>query len=143
MRYKGQGMQLTVDFAPEDFRTTGLRQVAARFDEVHTQLFTFALDAAHELVNLRAIVQGRETLVKPEAIAHGTANSAGALAERTTLYIGGADLPAAIYDRNKLKAGNRIVGPAVVIEMDATALILPNHVGEIDTFGNILIRPAK
>jgi N-methylhydantoinase A len=143
MRYKGQGMQLTVDFSPEDFRATGLRQVAARFDEIHTQLFTFALDAAHELVNLRAIVQGRETLVKPEAVAHGTADPSGAVAERTTLYIGGADVPAAIYDRTKLKAGNRIVGPAVVIEMDATALILPDHVGEVDTFGNILIRPAK
>jgi N-methylhydantoinase A len=142
MRYKGQGMQLTVDFAPEDFRATGLRQVAARFDEVHTQLFTFALDAAHELVNLRAIVQGRETMVKPEALARGTSDASAAAIERTSIYVGGADVPATVYDRAKLKAGNRIPGPAVVVEMDATALILPGHVGEVDAFGNILIRPA-
>jgi N-methylhydantoinase A len=143
MRYKGQGMQLTVDFAPEDFRATGLRQVAARFDEIHTQLFTFALEAPHELVNLRAIVQGRETVVKPEPVPRGTADASAAIVEHTTVYIGGADLAAGIYDRAKLKAGNRIAGPAVVVEMDATTLILPDHVGEVDAVGNILIRPAK
>jgi N-methylhydantoinase A len=143
MRYKGQGMQLTVDFAPEDFLATGLRQVAARFDEIHTQLFTFALDAAHELVNLRAVVQGREAMVKPEPVPRGAADPSAAISERTTLYIDGADVPAVIYDRAKLKAGNRIVGPAVVVEMDATALILPDHAGEVDAFGNILIRPIQ
>ncbi len=143
MRYKGQGMQLTVDFAPEDFRATGLRQVAARFDEIHTQLFTFALEAAHELVNLRAIVQGRETVVKPEPVPRGTADASAAIVEHTTVYIGGADMAAGIYDRAKLKAGNLIAGPAVVVEMDATTLILPDYVGEVDAVGNILIRPAK
>jgi N-methylhydantoinase A len=143
MRYKGQGMQLTVAFAPEDFRATGLRQVAARFDEIHTQLFTFALEAPHELVNLRAIVQGRETVVKPEAVSRGTADASAAIVEHTRIYIGGGDLAAGIYDRTKLKAGNRIAGPAIVVEMDATTLILPDHVGDVDTFGNILIRPAQ
>jgi N-methylhydantoinase A len=56
MRYKGQGMQLTVDVTPEQFRSGGLRAVAARFDDTYAQLFTFALDAPHELVNLRSIV---------------------------------------------------------------------------------------
>ncbi|HEY5208207.1 MAG TPA: hydantoinase/oxoprolinase family protein [Stellaceae bacterium] len=143
MRYKGQGMQLTVDVAPTEFRATGLPAVAARFDAVHTQLFTFALEAPHELVNLRAIVQGSETVVKPEAVARGGADPSAAAVERTTLYIGGADVTATIYDRAKFKAGNRIAGPAVVVEMDATTLILPDHVGEVDTFGNILIRPAR
>ena len=41
-----------------------------------------------------------------------------------------------------LAAGDRINGPAIVTEMDSTTLILPEHVGEIDTVGNILIRPA-
>jgi N-methylhydantoinase A len=142
MRYKGQGMQLTVDVSPEQLRSGGLKSVAARFDETHTQLFTFALDAAHELVNLRAVVQGRETLVRAESIGRGTADPAAAVTEQTTIFVDGKDMPAKIYDRAKLKAGNRILGPAIVIEMDATALILPAHAGEVDEFGNILIRPV-
>jgi N-methylhydantoinase A len=34
-------------------------------------------------------------------------------------------------------------GPAIVTEMDSTTLILPGHSGEVDTFGNILVRPNQ
>ncbi len=49
---------------------------------------------------------------------------------------------ACIYDRSKLKPGNKIAGPAIVTEMDSTSLILPGHVGYVDTVGNILIWPT-
>ena len=62
MRYAGQGMKLTVDATPADFRAEGLAGVARRFDRMHEQLFTFALDAGHELVGLRAVVLGRRSL---------------------------------------------------------------------------------
>jgi N-methylhydantoinase A len=32
--------------------------VQARFDEEHARLFTFNMDSAHELVNLRAVALG-------------------------------------------------------------------------------------
>jgi len=48
---------------------------------------------------------------------------------------------APVYARAKLLAGNMIVGPAIVTEMDSTSLILPDHVGEVHVSGNILIRP--
>ena len=46
-----------------------------------------------------------------------------------------------VYDRAKLKAGNRLKGPAIVIEMDSTTVILPKHTGHVDKLGNILIYP--
>ena len=49
--------------------------------------------------------------------------------------------PGAIYDRAKLRAGDRIAGPAVIVEMDSTTLVLPGCVARVDRFGNILIRP--
>jgi hypothetical protein len=42
-----------------------------------------------------------------------------------------------------LRAADRLSGPAIVLEMDATTLILPQHVGSVDGLGNILIRPAE
>ena len=60
----------------------------------------------------------------------------------TSIYVDGRDQPAKIYDRALLLAGNRIPGPAIVTEMDSTTLILPGHDGEVDTVGNILIRPT-
>ena len=79
--------------------------------------------------------------MRPRSIGKGGADPSEAVVERTTLFVDGQDVQATIYDRARLQAGNRIPGPAIVIEMDATALILPGHVGEVDAFGNILIRP--
>ncbi len=53
----------------------------------------------------------------------------------------GKDVTAVVYDRAKLKAGNRIAGPAIVMEMDSTTVILPGHHGVVDRYGNILIYP--
>jgi hypothetical protein len=53
----------------------------------------------------------------------------------------GRDCVATVYDRAKLKAGNRIAGPAIVMEMDSTSVILPKHHGKVDAHGNILIYP--
>ena len=57
------------------------------------------------------------------------------------LYVDGRDQKGALYDRRKLRSGNVIKGPAVVLQMDTTTLILPGYVGRVDDFGNILITP--
>ncbi len=93
-------------------------------------------------MNLRAIAQGRETLVRTEAVGAGGSDPSAAIIDHTEVYVGGSRRRAAIYDRTKLKAGNRIVGPAIVAQMDATTLILPDHAGEVDPHGSILIRPV-
>jgi N-methylhydantoinase A len=108
---------------------------------MHEQLFTFALETAHELYNLRALVQGRETVAKAKTIERGNGNPVAAIYEETSVYVDGRDQPAKIYDRGKLAAGDRIKGPAIVTEMDSTTLILPGHTGEVDAVGCILIRP--
>jgi N-methylhydantoinase A len=53
----------------------------------------------------------------------------------------GRSLTARVYQRSKLAAGNRIQGPAIVMEMDSTTVLLPGHLGLVDDFGNILIYP--
>ncbi len=141
LRYRGQGMRLTIDVAPAEFAHSGLAGVIKRFESMHTQLYTFALDAEEELVNLRAVVEGPETKVRAEALAQGTADARAALVAETTVYADGKTLPARVFDRHKLLAGNRLDGPAIVSQMDTTTLILPGHHGTVDAMGNILIRP--
>jgi N-methylhydantoinase A len=142
IRYKGQGMKLTVDITPADFAAEGLAGVARRFDAEHEQLFTFALDAEHELVGLRAVVQGAEkSFVNPEAARDG-ADPSAARSQPTRIYADGAWREGHIYNRGKLKPGNKVPGPAIVTEMDSTTVILPDHIGVVDDVGNILIWPA-
>lgn len=141
IRYHGQGMKLTVDMTPEEFAAEGVQGVAQRFDAEHEQLFTFALDAPHELVGLRAVVQGAEKPFIGRDYGRGGPDASAAIVADTRIYAGGAWREAKVYDRSKLQTGNRIAGPAIVTEMDSTSLILPGHVGEIDGVGNIVIWP--
>ena len=141
LRYHGQGLQLPVSFTAEQFEQDGLASLAKQFDDEHTQLFTFALDAEHEIVTLRAIMRGAETFVEAGHVAEGGADPSAAKVASGTVYVDNRDQEAAIYDRAKLEAGNRIEGPAIVTEMDSTTLVLPGHVGVVDGYGNIIINP--
>ena len=141
LRYHGQALVLTVDIDIADLRKEGLDAIGSRFDEMHEQLFTFALDVGHEVVNLRAIVQGQATEVAAQELAKGSADASAAMVEEQTIFMDGKDVVAKIYDRDKLEAGNRLAGPAIVTEMDSTSLILSGHEAEVDTHGGLLIRP--
>ena len=142
VRYQGQGLLIPVEVEMDSFKNGGLNTVRRNFDEAHTQLFTFALPAEPEVVNLRAVVQGKATLVEAGTIERGGADPSRAKIGTTTVFVDNSDQEATVYDRSKLLAGNRVVGPAIITEMDSTALVLPDHVGEVDTYGNILINPA-
>jgi N-methylhydantoinase A len=61
--------------------------------------------------------------------------------EQHRAYFDGAFVSANIYDRNLLRAGNRVRGPAIIVQMDATTVIHPNHTGEVDEYLSILIKP--
>ena len=144
-RYHGQGLILTLGVDITSFEasgdSSGLSAVRREFDDVHTQMFTFALPAEPEVVNLRAIALGPVTDIGLPTSTTGDANPADANVGKTTIFVDNADHEAMVYDRIRLLAGNRIAGPALVTELDSTTLILPGHVGEVDRFGNIIINP--
>ena len=142
IRYHGQGLLLTVDFELDDLRQQGLDVIGDRFDQMHEQLFTFALPEDKELVNLRAVSEGKPTVVRALRVAEGDASPAAAEMVSHEIYVDGGMQQAMLYDRSKLKAGNVITGPAIVLEMDSTTLILPAHEGQVDEYGNILITPS-
>jgi N-methylhydantoinase A len=141
VRYHGQGLLLTLDVDLDALEREKLDAIGQPFDEMHRQLFTFALTADKEIVNLRAVVQGKAAVVKAPDIATGGPDPSAARIGEQSIYVDGADRNADVYRRDKLASGNRIDGPAIVVEMDATALILPGHTAEVDPHGNLLIRP--
>ena len=140
LRYAGQGMRLTLEVSPEEFETGGLEELGNRFDAMHEQLFTFALDTERELYTLRALVQGRESAAEAQVLASGNGDPSAAKYAQSKVYYDGQHHDAIIFDRALLKAGDRVSGPAIVTEMDSTTLVLPGCTGEVDPVGNLLIR---
>ncbi|MBW7929713.1 MAG: hydantoinase/oxoprolinase family protein [Gammaproteobacteria bacterium] len=141
VRYRGQGFLLTVDFSLDELEKQGLDVIGRQFDEVHTQLFTFALQEEKEIVNLRAVAQGKPAAVRATSLDKGGSDPSAALLGEHLMFVDGKDRKARLYDRSRLLAGNVVRGPAVILQMDTTTVILPDHVGRVDEFGNIVITP--
>ena len=82
--------------------------------------------------------EGRKALIPfvtagdPEPARTGTARILFSLAE------GPLEVPA--YERARLRAGNRLQGPALVHEMDSTVVVSPGWAGEVLGDGTIRLR---
>lgn len=141
VRYHGQGLRLTINVSLAELEKRGLSAISDPFDAEHRRLFTFVLPLEHELVSLRAVAQGKGITVTRPVIGSGAPSPRAAVVGRQETYMEGRNHTAVVYERSRLKAGNRIPGPAIVLEMDSTTVILPRHHGRVDRFGNILIYP--
>ena len=142
LRYSGQGLVLTVDTNEDELREKSFAAVSHRFDQLHEQLFTFALDAQKEFVNLRVVVEGPETHIAALELGTGSSDVTDAVVGDHTIFAEGREHAAKLYDRHKLLPGHVIPGPAVVMEMDSTTLVAPDHEAVVDRVGNLLISPV-
>ena len=142
VRYSGQAFEVPMAIELATLEADGLGALTRRFDDEHARLFTFNMDAEHELVNLRAVASGRALELPALELAAGDGDPAQAGMRDHTLWMDGGPRAAVTYDRSRLEAGDVIRGPAIVTEMDSTTLIETRHVGTVDRFGNILITPA-
>jgi N-methylhydantoinase A len=143
MRYVGQGHAVFVDLPVELFQAQDREGIKRRFDAVHETRYGYSAPAEKaEIVSLRSTVTG--LLRKPgfERIA-AVGATPGADAHRGARAVffaeSGAYVQTPTYDRRRLKAGNRIAGPAVIEEYASTTLLHPGDVVEIDAFGDLVI----
>jgi N-methylhydantoinase A len=141
VRYHGQAFEVPMPVALNGFEDGGLDRLAEAFDAEHRRLFTFTMDAEQEFVNLRVVAMGAAAEIPAKIIPEGDGDPSAARLRDHEMWVDGDMRPGAIYDRSKLRAGDRIAGPAVIVEMDSTTLVLPDCAASVDRFGNIFIRP--
>jgi N-methylhydantoinase A len=135
MRYAGQSYELMVPYS---------RDCVAAFHKAHQQRYGYADRARHcEVVNVRARFTGRTPKPGPPRIETGPAGARPAKVSVTRAWFAGRRLDTSIYAREKLLAGNRIPGPAIVMEYSATSLIPPGWSGRVDPHGNIVLERRR
>ena len=142
VRYSGQAFEVPMEVKPAELAGKGIDWLTGRFDEEHRRLFTFNMDSEHEIVNLRAVAMGLVLELPAAQLPVGDGNPSGAKIRDHRLWMDGEMRDAVIYDRSKLRQGDRIPGPAIVTEMDSTTLIEMGCIATVDMVGNILINPA-
>ncbi|MYD43299.1 MAG: hydantoinase/oxoprolinase family protein [Gammaproteobacteria bacterium] len=143
VRYAGQAFQITLDFTPDEFAAKGVDLLTEAFDAEHEQLFTFKLSEGHEILSIRAISRARSTTFPTQTINDAELALAECELADSRYYYEGEWHEIKIYDRSKFYAGLVIPGPAIVVEMDSTTVILPDFQAVVDPVGNLLINPVN
>ncbi len=142
MRYAGQNYELPVPVPDGPVTTATLDALAEGFAEAHRRMYGFvAEDEPVQLVTFRIEAAGlvRKAVFKPRP-ERGLDASAAMIGRRDVwLPEAGGLVACPVYDREKLEAGNRISGPAIVEQMDTTTVILPGMVGRVEPYLNLLL----
>ncbi len=135
LRYDGTDTALAVPFG-------GLEAMREAFDAVHRRRFGFSTPE-------RAIILESVTA---EIVRHGEAVSAPARPvsdgtppvsiDQVPLRSGGRAHDVSVYDRDALRAGDRIAGPALIREAIATTVVEPSWTAEMSSRGELLLHRA-
>jgi N-methylhydantoinase A len=139
VRYFRQGYEFALQVTPDSLNNGGLADLESRFGAAHEQLYGFRLEQPVELVNLRAVGAGQVEKVQLPSFEMEGPDASDAVIEQHRVFFDGGFSNANIYDRNLLRAGHHLSGPAIVTQIDSTTVIHPGHVGIVDRYLNILI----
>ena len=143
VRYFRQGYEFSLELDPERVGAGALEDLARRFGLAHERIYGFKLEQPVELVNLRAVGVGAVQKISLPKFDKEGPNPSAAVVEQHRAYFDGSFASVNVYDRSRLRTGNRVHGPAIIVQMDATTVIHPNHTGEVDEYLNILITPDR
>jgi N-methylhydantoinase A/oxoprolinase/acetone carboxylase beta subunit len=143
-RYLGQGYELRVDVGSGIVDHDWVEKLRADFHDIHEREYSRRFEESDiEVPNIRVRGIGLMPPLSTPEVDAGDESADGALrfeGEAWFLVDGGLEQVATrYYDREALKAGNRIAGPAIVNQYDSTTVIPPGVGAHVDRFGNIVI----
>ena len=136
LRYRGQGYELTIPFAP-------LAELRAAYDTAHRAEFGYDFpDYDLEFVNLRITAVGKLAGLGHAPVEGGTIEEAR-VDEVDVTFRHDDKLEmhkTSVYKRERLPVGEAIRGPAILTQLDSTTLVPPGASFERDRLGNLRIR---
>jgi N-methylhydantoinase A len=131
MRYRGQSFELLIT------KTTG--NVANAFHRAHRDRYGYAQEQSEiEIVSarLRSIGLVDRLSMRKTPAGRGTVKPH----DSVFAYLNGRKTTVAVYKRDELRGGVKLLTPCIVSEYSATTLIPADAKAQVDQFGNILIQ---
>jgi N-methylhydantoinase A len=133
-----------VPFPDGTIDKAALAQAFEAFHEIHRREYGhhFA-ESGIEIVNLRLVGAAAAAKIAKPSVADGASLDAarvrkGACTFRVESKL--ADYPTDFYRRDLLPVGQKVAGPAIILQMDSTTVVPPQHSFEADAAGNLIIR---
>jgi N-methylhydantoinase A len=142
LRYAGQNYELQVALPAGEIGAATIDALANGFAEAHRRNYGFlAEDEPVQVVTVRVAATGRVRKAAFTPLPETGPDPRPALGGTRELWLpetSGFTL-CPVYDRERLTPGNRIPGPAIVEQMDATTLVLPGWEGRVDPYLNLVL----
>lgn len=143
-RYEGQGYEMRVPVIGGEVTEETIEKMKEEFHVAHKKQFGRSYRQVEvEIVNIRVVGTGSIEDLEPIKIEEGNGDAENAvIGERqVTFKIDGKPehMMTKIYDRSLFKAGDEIVGPAIINQMDTTIVIEPDCVGHVNDYGIIVV----
>ena len=148
-RYEGQGYEVRFEVPAGEITDAWLAELTEAFHRAHEEEYGHRFKTGGvEIVNIRVMGVGLVDELPAPVVEAGTGDLADAVLETRDVVFDVAGEPSSqptpFYDRERLGAGQQIVGPAVIEQYDATVVVPPDFTARIDEHGSIVIDcPAK
>jgi N-methylhydantoinase A len=142
MRYPLQNYEINVPLPAGRVDAAWLRRACEAFHGAHERLYSYCdRDAPVQLVNVRVAAVGRTERARPRALERGGASPAPALKDSRQVHFQevGDFVACPVFERERLRAGNRLRGPAVIEQADSTTLVPPSFQAEVDGHGRLVM----
>ncbi len=145
-RYLGQGFELRAKMPSEPLTKDNVNVIIDNFYDVHKQQYGHAFkDQITEAITIRVVASvDTEKLEFTKLKAGGNENPGYAqLYSRNTIFDDGQSVSTPRYSRDKLLAGDYLIGPAVVTQHNSTTIIPPEYKATMLDAGDILIEKSN
>lgn len=140
-RYQRQNFELPIPVQDQDLTQAGIAGLAEKFHAEHKRLYGYARPQAPvEFVNFRLTAVGELPKAPIPLCPARNGNKPPSFGQRDVFFkdaVGYVTTP--LYQRDELRVGDCIVGPAIIEQMDATTVLPPQMPLRVDEYGNLLI----
>lgn len=135
-RFAGQLQEIGFSLPDGPLSAEQTGEIAARFTRVYQELYGHLHENVPiELLTWRLVARGQLAEVQMRTLPLEAAASPMPTAERPVYWPeSGGFVPTPVFQRETLRPGIEIVGPAVVEERESTLLIPPGAIGTVDTY---------
>jgi 5-oxoprolinase (ATP-hydrolysing) len=137
LRYEGTDSAIVVAFGGHDAMRT-------RFEHAYKRRFSFLMPGKAlvvEAVSVEAL--GRSDAPPERALDVAMREDTPAPHERVPMFEGGAWRDTGVYLRRGLAPGQRIAGPAIIAEDNATTVVEAGWQAEVTPFGHLVLRRVQ
>jgi N-methylhydantoinase A len=142
MRYAGQNYELSVPVPEGPIDAASLDALAEGFAAAHNRMYGFtAEEEPVQLVTFRIEATGLVHKAQFQPQPDGGPDASGAIVGSRDVWLpeAGGFVSCTVYDRERLRCGNCIAGPAILEQMDATTLVLPGMTGRVEPYLNVIL----